>query len=306
MNPRGFDKIGVKIVRITIMIYSMTGFAALERETAAGTLLLDLRAVNHRYLEVHMRMDESLRCFEIAMREAIAAKLGRGKIECRVTLAPPVDAAVSGEVNSAILDQLALLSAAVQQRFPQSRPLSVADILRWPGVLATGQVSGETLAADLLAALQQCLQDLTDSRGREGEKLKALILERVVAMEAQVAKVRPLLPALMQAYQERLAARLREAMQTVDEERIRQELALFAQKIDVDEELGRLTTHLQEVRRILGAGGAVGKRLDFLMQELNREANTLGSKSVSTDTSQVAMELKVLIEQMREQIQNLE
>ena len=288
------------------MIYSMTGFAALERKTAAGTLLLDLRAVNHRYLEVHMRMDETFRSFEPAMREAIGARLGRGKVECRVTLVAPADAAANGEVNTAILDQLASLTAVVQQRFPQSRPLSVADILRWPGVLATEQVSGEALSADLIATLQQCLQDLADSRSREGEKLKALILERVMAMETQVAKVRPLLPALMQAYQERLAQRLREAMQTIDDERIRQELALFAQKIDVDEELGRLTTHLQEVRRILGAGGAVGKRLDFLMQELNREANTLGSKSVSTETSQVSMELKVLIEQMREQIQNLE
>jgi uncharacterized protein (TIGR00255 family) len=288
------------------MIYSMTGFAALERKTAAGTLLLDLRAVNHRYLEVHMRMDEALRSFEPAMREAIGARLGRGKVECRVSLAAQTDASAHGEVNAAVLDQLASLTAVVQQRFPQSRPLSVADILRWPGVLATEQVSGEALSADLIATLQQCLQDLADSRAREGEKLKALILERVTAMETQVAKVRPLLPALMQAYQDRLAQRLREAMQTVDDERIRQELALFAQKIDVDEELGRLTTHLQEVRRILGAGGAVGKRLDFLMQELNREANTLGSKSVSTETSQVSMELKVLIEQMREQIQNLE
>lgn len=288
------------------MIYSMTGFAALERETASGTLLLDLRAVNHRYLELHMRLDDALRSFEPALREAIAARLGRGKVECRITLMAPSDAAVSGEVNGAVLEQLAALSATVQQRFPQSRPLSVADVLRWPGVLATGQTSAESLSVDLIAALQQCLQELADSRAREGEKLKTLILERVALMEAQVIKVRPLLPVLMQAYQERLTARLREAMQTVDDERVRQELALFAQKIDVDEELGRLTTHLQEVRRILGAGGAVGKRLDFLMQELNREANTLGSKSVSTETSQVSMELKVLIEQMREQIQNLE
>lgn len=288
------------------MIYSMTGFAALERETVAGTLLLDLRAVNHRYLEVHMRLDETLRSLEPAMREAIAARLGRGKVECRVSLAARPDAVASGEVNTTVLDQLAQWSRAVQERFPESRGLSVADILRWPGVLATEQVSGEALAADLLATLQQCLQDLADSRAREGEKLKAIILERVALMEMEVAKVRPLLPELMQAYQEKLAQRLRDAMQTVDEERIRQELAVFAQKIDVDEELGRLTTHLQEVRRILGTGGAVGKRLDFLMQELNREANTLGSKSVSTETSQVSMELKVLIEQMREQIQNLE
>jgi uncharacterized protein (TIGR00255 family) len=288
------------------MIVSMTGFAARELAVTGGTLLLEIRAVNHRYLELHLRVDEALRSFEPAVREAIAARLGRGKVECKVSLASASSAAANAQIDSAALKQLVQLSCAVQQHFPQSLPLNVADILRWPGVLATEEVSRETLGADLLALLAQGLQDLTDSRAREGEKLKALILDRVALMEAQVARVRPLLPVLMQAYQEKLATRLREAMQGVDEERVRQELALFAQKIDVDEELGRLTTHLQEVCRVLAAGGAVGKRLDFLMQELNREANTLGSKSVSTETSQVAMELKVLIEQIREQIQNLE
>jgi len=288
------------------MIVSMTGFAARELAVTGGTLLLELRAVNHRYLELHLRVDEALRSFEPAMREAIAARLGRGKVECRVALVAALGAAANAQIDPAALEQLVQLSCAVQQHFPQSLPLNVADILRWPGVLATEEASRETLGADLLGLLTQGLQDLADSRAREGEKLKGLILERVAGMEAQVARVRPLLPVLMQAYQDKLAARLREAMQGVDDERVRQELALFAQKIDVDEELGRLTTHLQEVRRILAAGGAVGKRLDFLMQELNREANTLGSKSVATETSQVSMELKVLIEQMREQIQNIE
>jgi uncharacterized protein (TIGR00255 family) len=288
------------------MIVSMTGFAARELAVAGGTLLLELRAVNHRYLELHLRVDEALRSFEPAMREAIAARLGRGKVECRVSLAVASSAAANAQIDPAALEQLVQLSCAIQQHFPQSQPLNVADILRWPGVLATEDVSRETLGADLLGLLAQGLQDLADSRAREGEKLKALILERVALMETQLARVRPLLPVLMQTYQDKLATRLREAMQGVDDERVRHELALFAQKIDVDEELGRLTTHLQEVRRILAAGGAVGKRLDFLMQELNREANTLGSKSVSTETSQVSMELKVLIEQMREQIQNIE
>jgi uncharacterized protein (TIGR00255 family) len=288
------------------MIVSMTGFAARELAVAGGTLLLELRAVNHRYLELHLRVDEALRSFEPAMREAIAARLGRGKVECRVSLAVASSAAANAQIDPAALEQLVQLSCAIQQHFPQSQPLNVADILRWPGVLATEDVSRETLGADLLGLLAQGLQDLADSRAREGEKLKALILERVALMETQLARVRPLLPVLIQTYQDKLATRLREAMQGVDDERVRHELALFAQKIDVEEELGRLTTHLQEVRRILAAGGAVGKRLDFLMQELNREANTLGSKSVSTETSQVSMELKVLIEQMREQIQNIE
>lgn len=288
------------------MIYSMTGFAAGEREVAAGTLLLELRAVNHRYLELHLRMDDALRSFEPAVREAISARLGRGKVECRLSLVAPTGAAAKADVDPAMLAQLAHLTAQVQQQFPQSRALSVADILRWPGVLASEQVSGDALRSDMLAVLEQGLQDLAEARAREGEKLKEIILERVMSMEAQIARVRPLLPGLVQAYQQKLAAKMHEVLQAADEERIRQELTLFAQRIDVDEELGRLNTHLQEVRRILGAGGAVGKRLDFLMQELNREANTLGSKSVSTETSQVSMELKVLIEQMREQIQNIE
>jgi uncharacterized protein (TIGR00255 family) len=288
------------------LIYSMTGFAAQEQEVSSGVLLLELRTVNHRYLELHLRMDDTLRSFEPAVREAIAARLGRGKVECRLSLVASAGASAKAEVDAATLQRLVQMSAQVKQYFPQGADMSVADVLRWPGVLTSEPVAGDTLRADTLALLDQGLQDLADARRREGEKLKNLILERVDLMEQQVARVRPLLPGLMQAYQEKLAAKMREVLQTADDERIRQELTLFAQKIDVDEELGRLTTHLQEVRRILAAGGVVGKRLDFLMQELNREANTLGSKSASTETSQVSMELKVLIEQMREQIQNLE
>lgn len=288
------------------MVCSMTGFAAREQEVAAGTLLVELRAVNHRYLELHVRIDDALRCFEPALREAIGARLGRGKVECRVSLMATSGAATKADLDPQALEQLVQWSEVATKFFPQSRPLSVGDILRWPGVLVAERLSTDTLEADLLALLERCLQDLAESRQREGDKLRQLILERVDLMEQQAARVRPLLPGLLQAYQQKLAARLQEALQGADDERVRQEMTLYAQKIDVDEELGRLTTHLQEVRRILQAGGAVGKRLDFLMQELNREANTLGSKSVSTETSQVSMELKVLIEQMREQIQNLE
>jgi uncharacterized protein (TIGR00255 family) len=287
------------------MISSMTGFAAVQRESAAGALVVELRSVNHRYLELHMRLDDALRSLEPQLRDGIAARLQRGKVECRASLVAAGQAA-QVELNAGMLDQLARMTAAVQQRFPDSKPLSVADILRWPGVIATDAVAAEALTADLGVALEQALADLAASRAREGEKLAAVILERVTQMEAIVARTRPLLPALLQAYQEKLASRIREVLQTADESRIHQELALYAQKIDVDEELERLTAHLQEVRRVLRAGGAVGKRLDFLMQELNREANTLGSKSVSSETSQASMELKVLIEQMREQVQNIE
>ncbi|HEY3326055.1 MAG TPA: YicC/YloC family endoribonuclease [Novimethylophilus sp.] len=288
------------------MISSMTGFAAAQRDSASGTLVIELRSVNHRYLELHMRLDDPLRAFEPQLRDAISARVQRGKVECRVSLTAPSGESARAELNVAVLEQLARLSASVQHRFPQSRPLAVADILHWPGVLATDGVSVDALAAELADALEQALADLAASRAREGEKLAAVILDRVAQMEVLVAKTRPLLPALLQAYQEKLASRIREALQAADESRIHQELALYAQKIDVDEELERLTAHLQEARRVLRAGGAVGKRLDFLMQELNREANTLGSKSVSSETSQASMELKVLIEQMREQVQNIE
>jgi uncharacterized protein (TIGR00255 family) len=288
------------------MIYSMTGFAAAQFDTAAGTLIVEMRSVNHRYLELHLRLDDALRVFEPQVREAIAARLGRGKVEFRAGLMSPSGESAPAELSAHVLEQLTRLSAAVQQSFPQSRPLSVADILRWPGVLVTQQVSGDALHTAMLAALEQVIAELTASRAREGDKLAAIMLDRVAQIEALVARVRPLLPALLQSYQDKLAAKLQEVLQGADEGRIHQELALYAQKIDVDEELGRLTTHLHEVRRVLAAGGAAGKRLDFLMQELNREANTLGSKSVSSETSQTSMELKVLIEQKREQVQNIE
>ena len=288
------------------MIYSMTGFAVAQHDTAAGTLMVEMRSVNHRYLELHLRLDDALRAFEPQAREAISCRLGRGKVEFRASLVAPSGEPAQAELSTNTLEQLAQLSASVQQRFPQSQPLSVADILRWPGVLVTEQIPVDVLHTDLLVVVERVISELTASHAREGEKLAAIILERVAQMEALVIKIRPLLPALLQAYQEKLASRLHEVLQTADDGRIHQELALYAQKIDVDEELGRLATHLQEVQRVLAAGGAVGKRLDFLMQELNREANTLGSKSVSGETSQVSMELKVLIEQIREQVQNLE
>ncbi|HLD09188.1 MAG TPA: YicC/YloC family endoribonuclease [Methylophilaceae bacterium] len=288
------------------MIYSMTGFAALERETTNGVLIVELRSVNHRYLELQLKLDDSLRGFEPLVRELVTAKLGRGKVECRLSLMQRVDQARQAELDDSVLQQLAKMTAKAQQHFPQSQPLSVADILRWPGVVMSDGTDNAMLADEIREGLTQALQELADSRSREGAKLKILILERLADMEKLVEQVKPLLPLQIKAYQERLTAKLQEAMKSLDEERIRQELIMFAQRIDVDEELTRLTAHLQEVKRILGADSAAGKRLDFLMQELNREANTLGSKSVSTEVSQVSMTLKVLIEQMREQIQNIE
>ncbi|MFN3397336.1 MAG: YicC/YloC family endoribonuclease [Sulfurimicrobium sp.] len=284
----------------------MTGFAAVNRELPQGALHLEVRAVNHRYLEVAFRMDEVFRPAESAMREALAKQLNRGKVECRLNFTPSAGSHKPLAINDTLAQQLIQLGQAVQERSPNSAPLSVADILRWPGIMEAEGVPQEALQEAAVALLQQALGELAASRGREGEKLKAMILERVAQMEALVTEAAPHLPRLRAAYQEKLLARFREAAASLDEDRIRQELALFAQKIDIDEEISRLQAHLQEVRRILNQGGTAGKRLDFMMQELNREANTLGSKSIATETSRLSMELKVLIEQMREQIQNIE
>lgn len=287
------------------MILSMTGYATASTELDSGSLTLELRAVNHRYLDIQLRMPDELRSLEGTLREAIAAQLQRGKVECRINYA--VRSGQSGAVlNRDLLQQLAVWNREVQVVLPDARSLGVADVLHWNGVLETQAASADELRAALLGLLQDVLQEFSASRAREGEKLKEFLLQRVEKIEALRNGVMPHVPAAIAAYEQKLITRLREAMQNAEDERVRQEITLFASKIDVDEELSRLASHLAEMRRVLAQGGAVGKRLDFLMQELNREANTLGSKSVDAEVSRSAMEMKILIEQMREQIQNLE
>jgi len=289
----------------TTMILSMTGYATASAELDSGSLTLELRAVNHRYLDIQLRMPDELRSLEGQLREAITAQLQRGKVECRINYA-----ARSGQsgaaLNRELLQQLAAWNREVRAVLPDARSLGVADVLRWNGMLETLAASADELRAALLGLLQDVLQEFSASRAREGEKLKDFLLQRVEKIEALRNGVMPHVPAAIAAYEQKLITRLREAMQNAEDERVRQEITLFAGKIDVDEELSRLASHLAEMRRILTQGGAVGKRLDFLMQELNREANTLGSKSVDAEVSRSAMEMKILIEQMREQIQNLE
>ncbi|HTN93276.1 MAG TPA: YicC/YloC family endoribonuclease [Gallionella sp.] len=287
------------------MILSMTGYAAASAELDSGSLSLELRAVNHRYLDVQLRMPDELRSLEGTLRDAITAQLQRGKVECRVNFAARSSQS-SAALNRGLLQQLAAWNREIQTVLPDARSLSVAEVLRWNGMLETADASADEFRGALLGLLQTVLQEFSASRAREGEKLKDFLLQRLEKIEDLRQGVMPHVPAAIAAYEQKLSARLRDAMQNGDEERIRQELALFATKIDVDEELARLAGHLSEMRRILSSGGAVGKRLDFLMQELNREANTLGSKSVDAEVSRCAMEMKVLIEQMREQIQNLE
>jgi uncharacterized protein (TIGR00255 family) len=284
----------------------MTGFAALSDDVPLGTLSVELRSVNHRYLDLSFRLPDELRALEPGLREVLSARLTRGKVECRIGFQKSPTSTLPLSVNDALLNQLLELDRRVRERLPQAAALSVNDVLRWPGLLSAEDLPLEALKDRAQALLERTLAEFARSRAREGDKLKALLLERVTRMEELVARVKPKIPLLVQAYQDRLSARLRDAATELDEDRLRQELLLFSAKVDVEEELSRLVTHLAETRRILDQGGAVGKRLDFLMQELNRESNTLASKSVDIDVSQASVELKVLIEQMREQVQNIE
>lgn len=288
------------------MIHSMTGFAVQTRDLGPVSLHLELRSVNSRYLDLNFRIVEDLRQAEPAVRELITARLNRGKVECRLNLQNNNAAPRSLALNQGLLAQLADAQAAVQSQFPSAKPMSVGELLRWPGMLADDSISFEQMQPAIAELARAALDDLVATRAREGEKLADMIRERIVRMRELVALATPRMPAIVQEYRDKLTARLRDAVATLDEDRIRQEVALYAQRIDVAEELTRLTTHLDELERILKAGGSAGKRLDFLMQELNREANTLASKSPATDITGVAMEMKVLIEQIREQVQNLE
>jgi uncharacterized protein (TIGR00255 family) len=287
------------------MILSMTGFAAVAEELPGAALAVELRSVNHRYLDLTLRLPDEFRVLETALRERIAAELKRGKVECRVSLARR-EGAGALSVDPHRVSDLARTAAEVRRLVPDAAPLSVAEILRWPGVVVEASLPPEALAAKLHALVDQALADLAASRAREGDKLKRLLLSRCDDIVAEVARVQPRVPQIHAAYVEKLGARLREAGVDPAEDRLRQELAVFATKVDVAEEVARLATHVDEVRRVLTAGGSVGKRLDFLAQELHREANTLGSKSVDAELSKVALELKVAIEQMREQVQNIE
>jgi uncharacterized protein (TIGR00255 family) len=288
------------------MIYSMTGFASGAAELGMGSLTLELRAVNHRHLDLQLRLPDELRGLEPTLREPIAAQLARGKVECRVGFTARYSGQNPTQLNQALLRQLAKWSGEIQEVLPDARSLDVADILRWNGMLESAALPAEELRVAALDLLRQVLGEFAAAREREGKRLLEFLLQRADQVEALSAAVAPRIPAAIAAYEEKLAARLREAMQGGDNERMHQEIALFASKIDVDEELSRLQTHLQEMKRVLTKGGTVGKRLDFLMQELHREANTLGSKSADAEVSRASMEMKILIEQMREQIQNIE
>jgi uncharacterized protein (TIGR00255 family) len=287
------------------MIRSMTAFAAGERAArAGGTLSCELRAVNHRFLELSVRLPEELRAIEPALRERVAAKLARGKVELGMRYRA---AAGTGElrINERLIAQLAGAAHQADSLFPRLS-VELTELLRFPGVLDDGGVDLPTLHADALALLDTTLDEFIAGRAREGEKLAAVMRERVDGIERIVAQVRAWLPDIRAALRAKLDAKLADLKLPLEPGRLEQEVVLNLQKIDVDEELDRLGSHVAEARRVFGLPEAVGRRLDFLLQEFNREANTLGSKSVDARTTTAAVELKVLIEQLREQVQNLE
>lgn len=286
------------------MIRSMTAFASGERSTPSGTLGCELRAVNHRFLDIGVRLPDELRALEPTLREHIATRVSRGKLDLSLRLRPP-ESADALHLNPRMVDELAGLAQGLSAQFPQMQ-VEFTQLLQVPGVLQARASDPEALHADALALLDQVLAAFIQSREREGGNLAAVIAQRVNGIARIAGEVRTLMPQIRAGQRQKLQARLADLAQPADPGRLEQELVLWLQKLDVDEELDRLDSHIVEIKRVLSQHEPVGRRLDFLLQEFNREANTLGSKSVDTRTSQAAVDLKVLIDQLREQIQNIE
>jgi len=311
------------------MIYSMTGYASATRELAAASgtggasVSVELRTVNSRFLDLNFRMPEDVRVCEPTLREMLMTRLSRGKVDIRINVQRAEQGASAGSLNREALDELAALERAVLEAFPDSGRLRTGEILRWPGVLAESGVAADVLRDAVLGCGKQAIADLIEVRAREGAQLATMLLANVTEMEAIVARITPLVPDLIVKHQQKIVERLQEALGLAApdangsagvsgvsreeiNERIRQEVTMYGIRIDIAEELSRLTAHLNETRHVIEKGGRVGKRLDFMMQELNREANTLGSKAAAKELADASMTLKLLIEQMREQVQNLE
>lgn len=300
----------------------MTGYATSTLETEAGTMTVEIKSVNSRFLDLQFRINDEFRAIETVFREAITRRITRGKVECRFSFGKKTGDQQQKGLNQAVLQQLLSLQAAASQQFPTAAPMSISEILRWPGVIEESQINAEDLQQQIQQTIAQTMDAFVVTREREGAALAQVLLEKVVAMEAIVTRITPLLPQVIHQFQQKVLNRLEEALglvtqssgnhagQTVTREealdRIRQEVTIYGVRIDVAEELSRLSAHLKETRHIIEKGGQVGKRLDFMMQELNREANTLGSKAALKELADASMELKLLIEQMREQVQNLE
>ena len=288
------------------MVKSMTAFTRVEHNDDLGSITLELRSVNHRFLDLSVRMPEELRAQEQAIRDVVSQRLARGKVD--INLRFQRNEAGEGDlvINQALAKKIASASREVDALLYNPSPVNSIDVLRWPGVLQAEELDREQLGKTIINLLNNALDDFVAAREREGAKLADIIAQRCDAMSKVVVDVSKLMPEILGKWREKLVARLQEAKLELDENRLEQEIVMLAQKTDVDEELDRLNVHLDEVRRVLNENKPIGRRLDFLMQELNREANTLGSKSIDTTTTQASVELKVLIEQMREQVQNIE
>jgi uncharacterized protein (TIGR00255 family) len=288
------------------MICSMTAFARQEHTDTWGTLTLELRSVNHRYLDIGLRLPDEVRVLEGRVREQLQNQLNRGKVDLQIRYQPAQHASGELQLDTTLIEQLASASKQVQRYFLEHRPISMLEVMRWPGVLQIPQVDPEVLHAKAMDLLDAAIAELIQGRRREGEKLKAILEQRCQGITDIVQQMRGLIPEIKQSWRDKLHARLAEVKTELEPGRLEQEMVILAQKIDVDEELDRLATHVTEVRRGLNSDKPIGRRLDFLMQELNREANTLGSKSIDARTGTASVDLKVLIEQMREQVQNIE
>ena len=288
------------------MIHSMTGFARRETRFEWGTISCEIRSVNHRYLELSWRLPDELRPLEPAFRKLVSSKLKRGKIDCGLRLRWSQEVQPPIRLNAAVLEQLSEALREASKYLSEAAPVDPLDVLRWPRVVEDVERDSGPLEAAALVVLEESLADLQASRGREGEHLATLLIERCDGVERLADEARARLPEIRKALRERTLERIGQLEVQPDPDRVEQELVLLAQKMDVDEELDRLGAHVAEVRRALESKQAVGRRLDFLMQEFNREANTLASKSQDQETTRIAVELKVLIEQMREQVQNVE
>lgn len=297
----------------------MTGYAVVTCETGTGTLTVELKSVNSRFLDLQFRINDELRALEPALREAIMARVHRGKVECRLSFGRKAVAGSAQSLNAELLVSLTKMQQKIQQHFVDAPRMSVNELLRWPGVIEETEIAQETLQADVQATMAAALDAFLETRAREGVALQTMLLSRIDDMEAIVQRITPLIPQAIAQFQQKAIERMKEALGLAvpngastamprEEalERIRQEVTLYGIRIDVAEELSRLSAHLSETRHILKKGGQVGKRLDFMMQELNREANTVGSKAAVKELSDASMAMKLLIEQMREQVQNLE
>ena len=286
-------------------MHSMTAFARVEQASAQGTLSWEIRSVNHRYLEPHLRLPEAFRDLEGSVREALRNGLSRGKVECTLRLAED-NTGKALQIDRERAAQLVAAAESIAGLISQPAPLNPLEVLAWPGVLVADAADPQAQNAAALSLFKQALEELRSGRAREGAELARLLNERLEQMLEEIATLRELVPQMLASQRQKVLDRCQDMQVELDPQRLEQEMVLLAQKSDVAEELDRLATHVSEVKRVLASNGAAGRRLDFLMQELNREANTLGSKAFDPRSTQAAVTLKVLIEQMREQVQNIE